>query len=57
MMTRVTMGSQEPTQQSDDYITGKVSKKTYGNIALIATLVNCIELSQLNSKLNTSNQK
>ena len=46
MMTRVTMGSQEPTQQSDGYITGKVSRKTYGNIALIATLVNCIELPQ-----------
>ena len=46
MMTPVTMVSQEPTQQSDDYITGKVSKKTYGNIAPIATLVNCTGLLQ-----------
>ena len=50
MMTPVTMVSREPTQQSDDYITGKVSKKTYGNIAPIATLVNCTGLLQLNLK-------
>ena len=42
----VTMVFQEPTQQSDDYITGKESKKTYGNIAPIATLVNCTGLLQ-----------
>ena len=39
MMTPVTMVSREPTQQSDDYITGKVSKKT-STTAPIATLVN-----------------
>ena len=45
-MTPVTMGSREPTQQSDDYITGKELKKTYGNIAPTATLVNCTGLLQ-----------
>ena len=53
----VTMGFREPTQQSDDYITGKELKKTYGNIAPTATLVNCTGLLQLNSKLNTSSQE
>ena len=46
MMTSVTMGFREPTQQSDDYITGKELKKTYDNIAPIATLVNCTGLLQ-----------
>ena len=39
-------GFRELTQQSDDYITGKELKKTYGNIALTATLVNCTGLLQ-----------
>ena len=38
-------------------ITGKVSKKTYGNIAPIATLVNCTGLLQSNSKLSISSQE
>ena len=53
----VTMDSQELTQPSESYTTGRASRRMSGNTAPTATHANCTGLPQSSLKLSTSNHQ